>query len=87
MKKNYAEYRKFVYFSDVVWFKGKVTKKYVDEDGENCVDIETSAYNQRGENTAPGHSTVVLPSKANATWPVAQRLPSERKNEQKPAHS
>lgn len=74
LKQNYAEYRKFVYFSDVVWFRGKVTKKYVDEDGEYCVDIETNGYNQRGENTTPGHSTVVLPSKKKGTWPVAQRL-------------
>lgn len=87
LKKNYAEYRKFVYFSDVVWFKGKVIKKYVDEEGECCVDIETSAYNQRGENTAPGQSTVVLPSREKGTWPVAQRLPSEGENERKPAHS
>lgn len=61
LKKNYAEYRKFVYFSDVVWFRGKVTKKYIDEDGEYAVDIETHEINQRGEDTIPGHSTAVLP--------------------------
>lgn len=74
LKKNYAEYRKFVYLSDTVWFKGKVTRKYVDDDGEYCVDIETSGINQREENTIPGHSTVVLPSKDKGTWPVAERL-------------
>jgi acyl dehydratase len=75
LKKNYAEYRKFVYLSDAVWFRGKVTRKYVDEDGEYCVDIETAAINQRGENTMPGYSTVALPSKEQRTWPVERRLP------------
>ncbi|MFH1487108.1 MAG: MaoC family dehydratase N-terminal domain-containing protein [Chloroflexota bacterium] len=74
LKKNYAEYRRFVYFSDAVWFRGKVTKKYVDEDGEYCVDIKTTAINQRGEDTAPGHSTVALPSRNNKVSPVEQRL-------------
>ena len=50
--------------------KGKVTKKYIDGDGEHCVDIETSATNQRGEDTMPGHSTVALPSREKGTWPV-----------------
>lgn len=74
LKKNYAEYRKFVYHSDVVWFRGKVTKKYIDENGEHCVDIETSGVNQRGEDTIPGHSTVILPSKEKGTWPIEKRL-------------
>jgi acyl dehydratase len=74
LKKNYAEYRKFVFFSDTVWFTGKVVKKYVDEDGEYCVDIETHGFNQRGEDTVPGHSTVILPSRVAGTWPVERRL-------------
>jgi acyl dehydratase len=74
VKKNYAEYRHFVYFSDVVWLEGKVTKKYADENGECCVDIETSGMNQRGENTIVGHSTVILPSKERKSWPAALRL-------------
>jgi acyl dehydratase len=74
LKANYAEYRAFVYHSDVVWFRGRVTRKYVSDDGEPCVDIETSAVNQRGELTMPGHSTVVLPSQERGTWPVARRL-------------
>jgi len=74
LKRNYAEYRRFVYFSDVVWFKGRVTRKYIDEDGEYCVDIETSGVNQRGEETMPGHSTVVLPSREAGWWPLTSRL-------------
>lgn len=74
LKKNYAEYRKFVYLSDVVWFKGKVTNKYLDEDGEYAVDIETHGINQRGEDTIPGRSTVVLPSRTAKTSPASSRL-------------
>ncbi len=78
IKRNYAEYRRFVYLSDAVWLKGKVVKKYMDENGEPCVDIETSAINQRGENTMPGHSTVILPSREKGTSPLDTRLPEEK---------
>ncbi len=74
LKTCYAEYRKFVYLSDVIWFHGKVSKKYTDEEGECCADIETWAENQRGENIMPGHSTVVLPSRDKGTWPLDKRL-------------
>ena len=74
LKKNYAEYRSFVYFSDVVRLQGTVKSKYIDDNGESCVDIETSAINQRGENTMPGHSTVILPSRERQTWPVVDRI-------------
>ncbi|MFC1964868.1 MaoC family dehydratase N-terminal domain-containing protein [Chloroflexota bacterium] len=74
LKKNYAEYRFFVYHSDVIWLKGKVFRKYIDEDGDYCVDVETSAINQREENTMPGYSTVALPSRDKNVWPVARRL-------------
>jgi hypothetical protein len=74
LKKNYAEYRKFVYHSDVVWFKGTVTRKYVDEDGDYCVDIDHHAINQRDEDTMPGHSTVCLPSREKNYWPLESRL-------------
>jgi acyl dehydratase len=74
LKRCRAEYRRFVYFSDVVWLRGKVVRKYLDEAGECCVDIETTAYNQRGENTMPGEATVVLPSREPVNWPVTRRL-------------
>ena len=74
LKKNYAEYRFFVYHSDVIWLKGQVVSKFVDEEGEYCVGIETSAVNQRGENTMPGYSVVSLPSRDNNTWPLDRRL-------------
>ena len=74
LKRNYAEYRHFVYFSDVIWLKGKVVRKYVDEEGDYCVDIETSGMNQRGENTMPGYSIVALPSRDNNVWPLDKRV-------------
>lgn len=75
LKSSYAEYRQFVYHSDAVWFRGKVTKKYIDEDGEHCVDIETHGVNQRGDDTMPGRATAILPSRAAGAWPVEKRLP------------
>jgi len=76
LKRNYAEYRRFVYWSDTLWLRGKVVRKYVDEDGEYCVDVKTSAMNQRGEDTMPGYSTVALPSRDNNIWPLDKRLVS-----------
>ena len=54
--------------------KGKVKNKYMDENGEPCVDIETSAKNQRGEEVMPGDATVVLPSREKRIWPLDRRL-------------
>ena len=49
-------------YGDTQWCKGKVTRKYV-HDNAPLVDIEIWAENQRGEVTAPGHATVMLPSR------------------------
>jgi acyl dehydratase len=75
LKRCYAEYRGFLYISDAVWFKGKVTDKKIDENGEHCVEIETSGLNQRGNNIIPGKATVSLPSREAKTFPVEIRLP------------
>lgn len=77
LKTSFCEYRRFVYLSDVVWLRGKVTRKYIQDNGEHCVDIETSGFNQRGENTIPGRATVILPSREAGTWPVLSRLLKE----------
>ena len=68
------ELRKHVFLSDAIRLSGKVTGKYVDKDGEYCVDIETSAINQRGEDVMPGKAIVTLPSKDAGTFPVGIRL-------------
>jgi len=75
LKRNYAKYRRFVFLSDAVWLTGKVTRKYIDEDGEYCVDIRTSAINQREEETMPGRSTIILPSRQTESRPLERRLP------------
>jgi acyl dehydratase len=76
LKKSKAEYRRFVYLSDVIWVKGRVVNKCLDQDGEHCVEIATSAMNQRGEDVMPGMATVALPSRnvPEANWPVSRRL-------------
>jgi acyl dehydratase len=74
IKRSYTEYRKFVYLSDVVWLKGKITQKYIDEAGEHCVRIERSAINQRNENVMPGYVVVALPSKQSNLSPIDNRI-------------
>jgi hypothetical protein len=41
---------------------GTVIRKYLADDNRPAVDLEIAATNQRGEVTAPGHATVLLPS-------------------------
>ena len=74
LKKNYAEYRKFFYFSDVLWIKGNVVKRYLSDDGEPCIDVESHAINQRREDVMFGYSSLVLPSRDQNYWPVKARL-------------
>jgi len=73
VKRCYAEYRRFVYLSDVVWFRGKVVEKQIDENGEHCVELELHGFNQRGEDTIPGKATVILPSRKSKEWPIEKR--------------
>jgi len=74
LKRSFVEFRKFVYHSDVVWLRGKVTKKYISDNDECCVDIETNAINQREEEVMPGGATVILPSRDMGTSPLDRRL-------------
>jgi acyl dehydratase len=64
-----------VYISDVLRVKSQITRKYIDEDGEHCVDIEQNVTNQRGDNVLPAKATVALPSREHGTWPVSIRVP------------
>lgn len=66
LKKLNASYRRFNVYGDTQFAKGKVTKKYI-QNGEHLVDVEVWCENQRGEVTAPGEGTIVLPSKATIT--------------------
>jgi acyl dehydratase len=67
-----AQYRGFVYLSDVVDLGGEVTGKDVDEDGEHVVHLSTFARNQRGDDVMPGTVTVALPTREGSS-PAARR--------------
>lgn len=73
VKECRAEYRKFVYLSDVVELRGRVSGKRVDEHGEHVVDVTTSAVNQRGETVMPGSAVIALPVRGEAGSPAGRR--------------
>jgi acyl dehydratase len=62
LKRLRVECRRFNVFGDTQWCKGKVVRKYLHH-GVPLVDAEIWAENQRGEVTAPGFATVMLPSR------------------------
>lgn len=62
LKRLRAEMRRFNIVGDTTWLKGKVARKYV-RDGYALVDLEIWGENQKGDITAPGIATVMLPSK------------------------
>jgi hypothetical protein len=74
IKSASAEYRGFVYHGDVVRLRGEVIAKRVDSEGEEVVDLITSAVNQRGENVMPGRATVALPRRNGDSSPAARRV-------------
>jgi len=77
LKSCNAQYRQFVYLSDAVWFKGKVIRKYVDENGEHCVSVEAHGINQRGDDTIPATAVIILPSREKGMSPIDKRLPAK----------
>ena len=62
LKKLSAEVRRFNIVGDTTWCKGRVVRKYI-EDNEHLVDCQIWAENQRGEITALGRATVILLSR------------------------
>ena len=74
IKSANAEYRGFVYHGDVVRLRGEVIAKRVDSEGEEVVDLITSAMNQRGENVMPGRATVALPRRDGDSSPASRRV-------------
>lgn len=68
-----AQYRGFVYLSDVIELGGVVTGKEIDADGEHVVHVQTFARNQRGDDVMPGSAVVALPSRQGGPSPVARR--------------
>jgi hypothetical protein len=62
LKRLRVECRRFNVYGDTQWCKGKVVRKYLSGEAP-LVDLEIWAENQRGEVTAPGYATVMLPSR------------------------
>ncbi|MGO8894686.1 MAG: hypothetical protein ACLP8X_07845 [Streptosporangiaceae bacterium] len=73
IKQARAQYRKFVYLSDVVELRGTVTATRVDDDGDHVADIRTEAVNQRDEVVMPGHAVIALPSRDAGASPAARK--------------
>ena len=66
-----CSFRSFNYVGDTQWLGGRVTRKYLADDGRPAVDLELWARNQRDEITTPGSASILLPSREHG--PV--RLP------------
>jgi acyl dehydratase len=62
LRKLSCSYKGMNYPGEVITFKGKVTKKYVEE-GQHCVECSLWAENAAGEKTASGTAVVILASK------------------------
>ncbi|MBV9996722.1 MAG: MaoC family dehydratase N-terminal domain-containing protein [Caulobacteraceae bacterium] len=62
MWKFHSEVRLFAFMGDTHIVSGEVTAKRV-EDEHHVVDVAVRCVNQRGETTAPGHATLILPSR------------------------
>ena len=73
IKSARAEYRKFVYLSDVISLTGSVVSKRIDADGEHVVEIKTAAINQRGEVVMPGSAVIALPVRSETGSPAGRR--------------
>jgi acyl dehydratase len=73
LRRNACEYRRFVYVGDVMRFRNVVARKFVDADGEHCIELDGATMNQRGENVMPARSIVALPSRAEASTPAGRR--------------
>lgn len=74
LKEMHARLTRFNIIGDTTWCKGKVTRKY-EENDEHLVEVECWGENQRGEVTMPGHAIIALPSRDCKAFPLIGRLP------------
>lgn len=58
-----CEFRRFNYVGDTQWLSGTVVRRYLSADGQPAVDLDLTMTNQRGEETTPGHASILLPSR------------------------
>ena len=58
-----CEFRRFNYVGDTQWLSGTVVRTYLADGDRPAVDLDLTVVNQRGEETTPGHATILLPSR------------------------
>jgi acyl dehydratase len=58
-----CQFRRFNYVGDTHWMRGRVARKYLADGDRPAVDLDVWGENQRGEQTTPGHATILLPSR------------------------
>lgn len=73
IKYNSADYRRFVYLGDAMTFHNQVMRKFVDDDGEHCIEVVGATMNQRDENVMPSRSIIALPSHDEDSTPAQRR--------------
>jgi acyl dehydratase len=73
LRKLSVQIRRFCVTGDTTWIKGKVTDKRI-EDGEYWVELDIWADNQRGETTATGKASVLLPSLADGPVKIPAKI-------------
>jgi acyl dehydratase len=62
-----VEFRLFNFVGDTQVIGGNVTRKYLADGDRPAVDVELWSRNQRGEITAPGSATILLPSREHGS--------------------
>ena len=73
VKESDCRYRRFVYIGDSMSFENSVTRKFIDDDGEHCIELEGATMNQRGENVMPSRTVVALPTRTEESTPAQRR--------------
>jgi hypothetical protein len=63
VRKFRMEMRRMNQLGDVSTWGGKVSRKYVSDEGDHCVDLDLFVENDRHGVTTPAQATVILPSK------------------------
>jgi len=74
IKRASAQDRGFVHHGDVIRLTGEVMRRFVDNEGEPCIEVSTRAQNQRGDDVMPGDAIIALPSRTREATPVSIRL-------------
>ena len=74
LRKLSVQIRRFCVMGDTTWIKGKVTDKHI-KDEEYWIELDIWADNQRGETTATGKASVLLPSRNEGPVRIPAKIP------------